>query len=56
MKDDKEQSVEDLHVIARVLFEWVSVEDEGIIKNWLKSKYHETISEIVKRLNKEKKC
>ncbi|GAG72085.1 unnamed protein product [marine sediment metagenome] len=45
-EDDKEQSVEDLHVIARALFEWVSDEDEGIVKNWLKDRYHETIGEI----------
>lgn len=52
-EDDKKQEILDLQVVAKALFEWITEEDEGIIKNYLKSKYHETISEIVKRISSE---
>ena len=50
-EDDKEQKSEkDLDTIALALFNWVSKEDEGIVKEWLKIKYREIMNKIVERI------
>ena len=59
MKDDKKQSILDLHVLSRALAEWrIDVYDKPVIREWVDRKHKEIVNEIAERISvewKEKK-